>query len=393
MLYPPSGIAPYLLGLLSSVLVVACSPPAASRGETVQVNPSFDISPLNGKQRSKELSRESVSQALDELLHNRISAREPGVAVLVTHNHQTLYAKGQGMRNVEQNLPITAQTVFDLASVSKQMTGLAILLLQEQGDLDLDAPVTNYLPEFDEPEPDAPIRVSDLLHHTSGLDDYTGSNWEGNASAFANLTLETHLDWLNGQDSINEAGVEFEYNNSGYGLLALIVERVSGLSFPDFMAQRVFAPAGMNQSQVYRELGQTFPQQAQGYVVVEGEAEPVAEPSLMVGDGNVFASIADLARYDQALRQGPWVSEATRRLMFRNGMVKGNQPIQDEGEGYGAGWSLTQDYAHHSGSWTGTSTYYRFYTQLPISIVVLSNNEDFDSQAFGEDIAQVLGLE
>lgn len=387
MPYLRSVLAPGLLGTLSSLLLVACSLPAF-RGEAVQVNPS-----LNAQERSKELSRESVSQELDELLHARISDSGPGIAVLVTHNNQTLYAKGQGMRDVEQNLPITEQTVFDLASVSKQMTGLAILLLQEQGNLELDAPVTNYLTDFDDPDPNAPILVSDLLHHTSGLDDYTDSNWKGSASAFANLTLETHLDWLNGQDIVNDAGVEFEYNNSGYGLLALIVERVSGLSFPDFMAQRVFAPAGMNQSQVYRELGQTFPKQAQGYVVMEGEAEPVLEPSLMVGDGNIFASIADLARYDQALRQEQLVSEATLGLMFRNGILDDDQPIEDAGEGYGAGWSLTQDYAHHSGSWTGTSTYYRFYTQLPISIVVLSNDEDFDSQAFGEDVAQVLGLE
>ncbi len=374
-----------LLGILSSALLSACEKPATEKPATPNAQPPNPV-------ELTVQTQASLQQKLDELLRDRIPATGPGAAILVTYNNQILYAQGHGLSDVEQQTPITLETVFDLASVSKSMTALAVLLLQESGDLNLADPVTQHLPDFKDPNSDHPIRISHLLNHTSGLPDYLSEwDWENNADAFPEFGIEAHLDWLNQQESQEKPGTTFRYSDTGYALLALMVQRVSEQPFPEFMAQRIFEPAAMAQTQVYQTLGETFPNQAQGYKVEEGNLESVSYPVLMWGDGNVFTSIADLARYDQALRQGKLVSAETLDAAFQNGSFDDGRPIgTKQDEGYGAGWSLTEDYGHHRGGWAGMSSYYRFYMQRPLSIVVLSNNENLDGQELGAAIAQAV---
>lgn len=323
------------------------------------------------------------------LLAARVAPDHPGVAVLVMVDGQIRYAAGHGVSDIETQTPITPETVFDLASVSKQMTAIALLILMEQGALALDDPIVDYLPEFEDLDPDQPVLVSHLLHHTSGLADYTGDGWDGSETDFANLDLEAHLAWLNDQAPLDEPGVAFEYNNSGYGLLALIVQRVSGQPFAQFMQTEIFGPAGLTQTLVYEQLGQGVPNQAAGYSVDDsGDIEPSSFPSVMAGDGNVFSSLADLAKYDVALRENTLVSAQTLALAFAPGELADGSPIDDDGESYGLGWQIATDYAHHSGSWLGTSTYYRHYFEPEVSIILLSNDEAFDTITLGEDIAE-----
>jgi CubicO group peptidase (beta-lactamase class C family) len=331
---------------------------------------------------------------LDALLQDRVQPDGPGVAVLVMRNNQVFYAEGHGLRDMDPPAPITAETVFDLASVSKQMTAIAILILLEQGALGLEDPIREHLPEWEDVDVDNPVRISHLLYHTSGLEDYTGDAWDGNDAEFAALDLEAHLTWLQAQAPLADPGAEFAYNNSGYGLLALIVQRVSGQPFARFMDAAIFVPLGMTQTLVYEQLDQGIPNQATGYWVGDdGDIEPSTFPSLMAGDGNVFSSLMDLARYDRALRQNTLISGETLALAFTPGTLADGSPIEDEdeGESYGMGWEVTADYVHHSGSWLGTSTYYRHYLAPEISLVVLSNDEAYDTIALGDDIAQVLG--
>jgi CubicO group peptidase (beta-lactamase class C family) len=147
----------------------------------------------------------------------------------------------------------------------------------------------------------------------------------------------------------------------------------------------------MTQTLVYEQLGQTIANQATGYLVDDnGDSEPSTFPSLMVGDGNVFSSLADLARYDTALRQNTLISGETLALAFVPGELADGSVIDDDGESYGMGWQIAADYVHHGGSWLGTSTYYRHYLEPEVSIVVLSNDEAYDTEALGEDIADRL---
>ncbi|MGD1905062.1 MAG: serine hydrolase domain-containing protein [Leptolyngbyaceae cyanobacterium] len=373
------------LGLTTGVLLLVGGCPFLQSAEKVASEPARPIISAD-----PDLQAE-ISEDIDALVASTVVSDEPGVAVLVMADQKVLYAEGYGVSDIETQTPITPETVFDLASVSKQMTAIAILILSEQGDVQIDAPIVEYLPDFQDPNSDQPILLSDLLHHTSGLADYTSDAWDGSDTDFATLDLEAQLTWLNQQATVNRPGGVFEYNNSGYALLALIVQRVSGQSFAQFMEAEIFAPAGMSQTQVYQRLGQVIPNQATGYIVDDnGEVERSSFPSVIAGDGNVFSSLTDLAQYDTALRQNALVSSETLALAFAPGELADGSLIEDDGESYGMGWQIASGYVHHSGGWLGTSTYYRYYQGPEVSIIVLSNDENYDPVALGEDIAELL---
>lgn len=324
---------------------------------------------------------------IDRLVSETLWEDGPGVAVLIL-DHGEVFQKGYGFSDVLEQRPITPDTVFDLASVSKQMTAMGILSLMEAGELALEDAVTDYLPDFQDPNPDDPILIADLLHHTSGLADYTSEAWQGTDAAFARLTLEDHLQWLNGQEPTSDRGLEFDYNNSGYALLALIIERVSGQSFGTFMEERLFTPLGMTNTVVFSDLGQQIPNLAKGYAVSpQGTIEPSSFPSVIVGDGNIFSSISDLARYDQGLRNGSVVKPATLQLAFTPGALDDG----DQSFAYGLGWEVAPDYVEHSGSWYGTSTFYRHYTDMPVTIIVLANDENYQANELVDYLAELLG--
>ncbi|TVQ51827.1 MAG: class A beta-lactamase-related serine hydrolase, partial [Spirulina sp. DLM2.Bin59] len=315
---------------------------------------------LSSSSRSQAIMQSSsqgsseITAAIDRIVEATLWEEGPGVAVLILDDGEILHQKGYGFRDVEQRLPITVDTAFDLASVSKQMTAMGILILMEAGALDLDAAVTTYVPDFDDPDPDNPILITDLLYHTSGLADYTGAAWQGTDAEFSRLTLEDHLQWLNEQEIESDRGVEFEYNNSGYALLALIIQRVSGQPFAEFMGDAIFEPLGMKNTVVFSRLDQRIINQALGYQVSKrGKIEPSSFPSVIAGDGNVFSTIADLARYDQGLRDGDLIEPETLALAFTAGISD-----DEEEAGYGLGWAVHADYVAHGGNWYGTSTYY-----------------------------------
>lgn len=374
----PRAIAPFLIThfyLLGSLLLPSCSPtpPEESGGEV-------------GESSALALGTELTDQ-IDRIVADSLWEDGPGVAVLIL-DQGAMWQKGYGFSDVEAQRPITPDTVFDLASVSKQMTAMGILILMEAGELELEDAVSDHLPDFVDPNPDDPILITDLLYHTSGLADYTGEAWQGTDAAFTRLTIEDHFQWLNEQESEGDRGVEFEYNNSGYALLALIIERVSGQSFGDFMADQVFTPLGMNNTVVFADLAQQIPNRAEGYIVSsEGTVEQSSFPSVIAGDGNIFSSVADLARYDQGLRNGDVVELETLQLAFTPGALDDG----DQSFAYGLGWAVDSDYVEHSGSWYGTSTFYRHYTEVPVTIIVLANDENYPADELVDDLAELLG--
>jgi CubicO group peptidase (beta-lactamase class C family) len=342
-----------------------------------------------------EASDPELSQEIDELVADTLVPNGPGVAVLVVDDGEVVQSKGYGLSDVTKKTPITADTAFDLASVSKQMTAMAILMLMEDEELALDDSVSDYLTEFKNPDPEDPILISDLLYHISGLADYS-EDWEGSDQDLAKLTLEDHLKWINQQEPYDDRGVAFEYNNGGYALLALIVQRVSGKPFSQFMKERIFEPLGMTHTVVFDLLDQKIANQANGYIVSNSDkVEPSSLPTVIAGDGNIFSSISDLAKYDAGLRDGELVEEETLELAFTAGELDDGSAVEDDETEYeyGAGWEIDEDYyVEHSGSWYGTSTFYRHYLDDPITIIVLSNDENYDGESLTDEIADLLDL-
>lgn len=340
-------------------------------------------------QDDAEADLETHAQAL---LAEHFEADGPGAAVAVVQNGQVVLKTAIGLADIDAGTPIDADTVFDLASVSKQFTATAILKLVGEGKLDVRKPLSVYVPDFEVRSPVRQVRISDLVFHTSGLADYSGNAWDGTDEEFAALTTETHLDWINQTEPLEPPGVSHVYNNSGYALLALVVERISGQRFDAFARNRLFLPAGMKSTRVYTQLGQHFPHQALGYQREDdGSVEPAASPSVIVGDGNVFSTINDLIAWNLALDGTRILNPPQRRALWSKGTLDNGRPIDDDGVGYGYGWFIEAGgRVAHSGSWYGTATYLLRDNPKKVAVIVLSNDGNADVNAIAEALADLV---
>ncbi len=321
----------------------------------------------------------------DRLLAGKLIPNGPGVAILVVENGRPVLAKTVGFADIPGQLPITDRTLFDLASVSKPITGLAVLHLVERGRLSLDDEVSSVLPEYRVPVRGRAVTVRDLLQHTSGLRDYS-SDFPGSDAAFAALTTKTHLDWLNKTRPKRAPGVRFEYNNSNYTLLSRIVEQVTNRTFADFMERRIFRRARMRSSSVYDGTAPYPDLAAKGYAVRGRRARTSQYLTNITGDGNVYTSIGDLTRFLRRLTAGRVVRKRTLDQAWTNGRLDNGRPISDRGTGYGLGWEIDGDQRTHDGSWDGTSTYLSIDSASGIAVVVLSNDENFETYRLGESL-------
>ena len=317
----------------------------------------------------------------DEISHYK----QPGYAILVSRNGSPLYMGAFGLADVASDLPISSTMAFDLASCSKHITGLAVMKLVEQGRLHLDAPLRSVVHDFAVPVVGRPVTIADLLHHISGLADYTddkefAKNNKGGLD-FKLLDDESHLQWLNNTHPHHAPGKRYSYNNSEFVLLSLVVARVSGMRFSDFARSQLLAPAGVGH--VYIRDGSAPrppPPAAVSPYSVESEDEaatPTDAPTIITGDGNVFMSLRDFAAWEAALRDGRVVSLASLRAAWSNGKLDSGEDVDDDGSGYGAGFCVDYPDAgsvSHTGSWTGTSTAFIFTDTTRLTVAVFSND-------------------
>ncbi len=332
---------------------------------------------------------QTLDAGVERILAGRLVTDGPGVAILVMKNGRPLLQRTSGFADIETGKKIDHRTQFDLASVSKPVTGLAVLSLVDRGKLRLDDPVTQFVPDFRVPQRGRAITIRDLLQHTSGLRDYT-DGYPGDDETFAKITTELHLDWLNGTQPRRPPGRKFEYNNSNYTLLALVVERVSELSFAQYCKRTVFRRAKMRRTFVYDGQKRLPRNVADGYRVRGGRVHPSLLLTNITGDGNVYTSINELARFVVALGRSRIVRPGTLESAWTNGQLDGGRPIRDGGYGYGLGWEIQGSRRSHSGSWSGTSTYFVIDPSQELAVAVLSNDENFDSFGVGEAIWRLM---
>lgn len=331
--------------------------------------------------------------AVDALVRPHVGVETPGLAVLVTRHGETLHAAGYGLADISRRTPVTGDTLFDLASVSKQMTALVAALQVAEGRLAADTPVSRLLPALPSPHPGGhrPITVADLVHHASGFADYLDGNDE---IAFDETTTNQDiLDWVTATPLLRKPGKAFDYSNTGYAVLGSLVAAVDGApGLEAVLKARLFEPLGMTSTAAG---GPADPKRrATGYAGSGGSFEDSSWDTAVVGDGTVWTSLNDLARYEAALAGGTLVSAKTRKMLFTNGRLDSGRAIDDgDGAGYGWGWSLYEDeeggrVAAHSGSWYGTATAYRRSLDTGLTVIVLANGEDFDAEALADTIAE-----
>jgi CubicO group peptidase (beta-lactamase class C family) len=264
---------------------------------------------------------------------------------------------------------VTPATNFRLASVTKQFTAAAVLLLAEDGRLGLDDPVRRWLPSLP-PEADA-VTIRHLLTHTSGLVDYEdlmaldATAQVHDADALALLEGERRLYF--------PPGSAWRYSNSGYALLALVVERASGRSFADFLHERIFAPLGMSGTVAHRDGFDTVSHRAYGYSGGPGawRRTDQSPTSAVLGDGGIYSSIEDLAKWDAALYDDRLLSGASRALAFAPATRSDDPAVQ-----YGFGWRITGDSLWHSGETIGFRNVIVRFPGRRLTVALLTNRDD-----------------
>lgn len=310
------------------------------------------------------------------------SGDAPGASVLVLRNGVPLLHKAYGMADRERKIAATPATNYRLASVTKQFTAAAILLLVEEGRISPDDSVRRWLPSL--PASADSITVRHLLTHSSGLIDYEDvmpSDFSGQLrDADVLRLLETQ------EKTYFQPGSGYRYSNSGYALLALMVERASGQSFADFLRLRIFQPLGMANTLAFVDGGPAIADRAYGYS--ESAAGWVrtdqSTTSAVLGDGGIYSSIDDLAKWDAALYDDRLLGDPSRKLMFMPHVTTDQPDIR-----YGFGWRITGETLWHSGESIGFRNVIVRYPQRRLTVIVLSNRDDPEPYATAKAIAEL----
>ncbi|HYL64805.1 MAG TPA: serine hydrolase domain-containing protein [Candidatus Methylomirabilis sp.] len=357
----------------------------------------------------------SVESHLDALFSSVAQEDAPGLAVLVRKDGRALFERGYGVRDLHTKTPIDPQTNFRLASFTKQFTAMTIMLLVHDGKLRYDQTLTKIFPEF--PAYGKNVTVRNLLNHTGGLPDYEDLMDAAEKPKGSSIWSPEHqiqddevLALLEKESKGKSApGTSWAYSNSGYVVLGLIVAKVSGQPYGDFLRARIFAPLGMKHTIVYQKGKNEVTNRAFGYSK-EGDAfkETDQSPtSATLGDGGIYSNLEDLARWDDALRNHTLLSAAEMQPALTPAKLASGSPTlwpqaqaSDDNlhpgkpVAYGFGWFLDPFGRHarmwHYGATTGFRTVIDRFTRDSLTIIILANRTDLDPEALALKTADTL---
>ncbi len=320
------------------------------------------------------------ADATDEYVRAQMSERHvPGAAIAVIKNGKIVKAEGYGLANVELNVPATRETVFEIGSISKQITAAAIMLLVEEGKINTDEKISKYLPAS--PEAWKNVTVRNLLTHTSGIKSYTGlSGFE----LTKRLKRDEFIKAIGVHPLEFEPGERYIYSNSGYNLLGFIIESVSGNSYWDFVQTKIFKPFGMNQT-ANRDPQFIVPNRADGYEWEKGKlVGRDYDLTDVFSAGAIVSTVTDLAKWDAALRGDTFLKKESKAQIW-------TPVVFNDGKSYpyGLGWNVNEFRGHklfsHGGQTAGFAANISRYVGDDLTVIVLTNLGD---QGLGSTIAR-----
>lgn len=311
----------------------------------------------------------------------------PGASVLVLRGDSVLYRYAYGLADVDARTAATPATNYRLASVSKQFTAMSVVLLAKEGKLSLNAPVPEVLEGL--PAYARRVHVRHLLTHTSGLWDYEDFVPD---TASVQVTDADVIDLLRAhtESTYFAPGSAWRYSNTGYCLLALIVEKVSGMRYADFLHQRIFAPLGMSNTIAYEHGVSEVPNRAYGHTVIGDSVTRTdqSSTSATLGDGGIYSSVDDLARWERALRLHTLVDSATWATIATPAVLTDGKPTQ-----YGFGWFIDELHGHrrmrHHGETRGFTNFVQRFPDDSLYVVVLTNRTGGAPWDVGEQVAGI----
>ncbi|WP_158637305.1 serine hydrolase [Lacibacter cauensis] len=314
----------------------------------------------------------NIEATLDAVFNQAYPAHSPGATVLLAKADTILYRKAFGMANLELNVQMKPETVLQLASITKQFTSVAVLMLMEQGKLSLKDPLSKYIADFPRGNE---ITLHHLLNHTSGIKSYTNLP-EFRTKTRLDMTPEEIIAVFKSQPLDFKPGERFAYSNSGYVLLGYIIEQLSGMSYNDFIQKIIFDRLGMKNSS-YADTYKIIPNRANGYQLYEGNYENAEYMSTTVpyAAGSLMSTIDDMFRWNRAMHNNLLITERTKQLAFTNYRLNNGTYSN-----YGYGWYVNEiegiSTVEHPGGMNGFTTAGIYVPQKDIYAIVLSNRDD-----------------
>jgi CubicO group peptidase (beta-lactamase class C family) len=309
-----------------------------------------------------------------------LPGQTPGCSIAVVEDGKIVLERGYGFESLSSHKPVTPQTRFRVGSITKMFTALSIMQLVERGAVSLEAPLARYLP--DAPHA-AEITVRQLLNHTSGLANYSDTMFT-NSNVTEAVTPLAILATIARKPLVEKPGDRFEYSNTNYVLLGLIVERITRMPLGGYEREHILRPAGMDDTG-FADDSKT----AVGYAASDGAAAVTYDPSWFYGDGNVVSTAGDLARFDVALLAGKIVRAATFRAMEGTIVPSNIGP----GISYGLGFMISQfggkAFVGHHGGVPGFSADDQIIPRDRFALVVLSNAGNFVTGRITQDVLRV----
>jgi CubicO group peptidase (beta-lactamase class C family) len=311
----------------------------------------------------------STGEEVDRYVSGELKEqRIPGIALAVVKDGHVLKAQGYGLANVELDVPVIPETVFQTDSVGKQFTATAVMMLVEQGKIGLDDPISKYFPSW--PSSWKDITVRRLLTHTSGIPDYTEKIINLRQDYTENQLLRKFetlpLNFAPGQ--------KWSYSNTGYVILGILIRKVTGQFYGDFLNDHIFQPLGMNTTRIISEAD-IVPNRAAGYRLVKGQLknqEWVSPPLNTTADGALYTTALDMAKWDAALYTEKLLKESSLQQMWTP-VTLNDGSIHH----YGFGWDVSERNGHrlfeHGGAWQGFTTHIARYVDDRLSVIVLTN--------------------
>jgi len=337
---------------------------------------------------SAQNNQPKIETSIDSVFKNYDTKTAPGVAVLIVKDQQVIFKKGYGMANLEYDVPITPESVFDIASVSKQFTGYAISMLIQQGKISENDDIHKYLPDV--PQYAQKITIHNLIHHTSGIRDWpmtlnlAGWRWD------EDYLFEDIMRMVKHQKDLDfEPGSKFSYSNTGYNLLAEIVGKVSGKPFPQWVKENIFTPLNMNSSIVMDNHQKVIKHLATSYYGNGDNAGKINDALIAYGSSSIYTNTEDLSKWVIFFQKGIESKDPVIERMLQTDVLTTRAKntyayglfIDDTDHGLRS--------ISHDGGWAGYRTLIKNYPDEKFSIILLSNADDFNVDARGLEVAKV----
>jgi len=331
---------------------------------------------------------DALTAQVDQVFANWDKPDSPGCALAVIKDGKIIYQRGYGMANLEHDISISPASAFYVGSVSKQFTAFAIALLAQQGKLALDDDVRKYLPEL--PDYGTPITIRQLIHHTSGLRDYytlLALAGKRNDEAFDNQVI---LEIAARQKELNfKPGTQYFYSNTGYAMLALIAERVSGQSFGAFTEANIFKPLGMTETHFHDDLTRIIKHRADGYAPKPGGGFRLDTPyNERAGNGGLYTTLGDLLKWDQNFYNGRVGGMQLIKQLETPGKLSNGQEL-DYAFGLGVGRYKGLNAFGHSGALAGYRASLSRFPNQHFSIACLCNLGTIDPWLLASQVAEI----